>query len=971
MSLLSLCLCAVLVPQGESRSRLVLPPVKDASRPEPAASQASPLERFHRDVMRLRRSLRLSDKSRELILAHLEATYEDAAGLALRLAAKADADLMHGLLQVLRRFGGSQHCGELQFLVLTRPFGSATRAAVTTLAELAGEDAKEALLACLTSRYAGVRKAARDLLLARLEESDLPRILELSRDEREDVRRKALFLLGALPYPPARARLIEALSAPSPTLAAIACRSLIAHGTDHIADLQAIVSRAPLDRSFGYAAFALAQLENQTGRVLLPDAAVPFLRQELGGPDSFMRATAALALANFAFRSDDDKGFEYGDREIVDGLMLVVAPTAFVSNFDMLHKAAAAQIVRFTGQDFRGRAHAWRSWWRQARAGFVGMRLEVPVTDENGARAVLVWTDPGRRLRFRGERVLADPELQRAGAAAADDGRERLDFVLSGPEMASLVGRLKAQGFMQPAQLAAAAQARSLPVARTLELRLGSLRAVARGPAAPARWLDALESELLAVARRERWQLYPDPAHSGDFLEFWRAERRWLAEHADPRARERRLVKRILAALPKLEGAARRRALVDLGSLEGLKDLLAEADGLRLVRLAAAGERLDDQAFRLLEFALMAPGERVWREVLDAVDARYEQGGKEVLGRVFSLLGPDRVLAALADARPRIRAAAMLEVAELRDVRAVPALLAALDEPDPAILRTAIFALGRLRAEEARDKLVELAARAEAGARHAAWVALGRIGGEGVLPVLQAAAASPDLRDQLAAIQAMGELRDPRAAAFLAQVLAAHGLNPRGTQAMASLQKLGARLARPALRKFLSVRDPRVRREIVMLLAEFQDPAVVPDLISMLEDRRLGTRAALLLAGITGLDLAGVDDRARVMREWWARNKSVPQAVWFVQALRRNGIETDLEPRQLAPGAGLDAVEELTDVLLRARKPHLRVLAGAMLREVTGQEFGNVSMHSTVAQLRAIADRYRFFAEAERGRGGR
>jgi HEAT repeat protein len=957
MSVVTICLLALLSPQDKPK-RIVLPPTPPAQAPAQEPVGLTEFERFHRDATKLRRSVLLSSEAEDALLQRLRLDYQDPAALALQLAAKSDADFVHGLLRVVTRLATQREkaAEELLFLVQTRPFASATKEAVEALADLDPPRAKERLLTCLTSRYAGVRKAATDQLLARIDKSDLPRLLALAQEQDQDIQRKALFLLGALPHPPARERLIMAIGSPLPTVAATACQSLIAHGVDVVPDLAPMLQRPAIDRTFGYAAFAVTALEDQTGRELLPEAALPYLLREVRGNDPFLRTTAALALANMAFRSDDARGETFGDRDIVDGLLMVVAPRDYVPNISMLQKPAAKKLVQFTGQDFRGHSLVWRGWWDKARPGFVGMRLRVSVTPENAMDAVLTWTSAGVVQRFIGERV--EP-----GAPRADV----FEFILTGAEMAALVQRLESLGFMGKGLVASAGAADMLPVGRSLELELGSFRSRVAGPTEAVRSIDVLEEEVRVVADRERWQLYREPVREPDARAAWRAEREWLAAHADTSARNARLKDRIVAALPSLADARRELALGHLLALPDLGALLTEGDGLALVDLAARSELIDDRTFDLLEVALLAPGDRVWRRALDVVADRSERGGRQALPRVFALLGAEKVLAAVREGRPDLRVAAIHEVASLKDRRAVPDLLAAVGDPELEVCETAVYALGVLRVAEARETLLALQADpATAGTtRRVAWVALGRIGGEGVLPVLQAGAGFPELADQLAAAQAMGELDDLEAARFLALMFATRGYGPLGTQAVASLQRQGGLLARPALQRYLGGRDPQRHQEIVLLLAEFQDPSVVEHLIAMLDDVFEGPRVALLLSTITGVDLAGVNQRVPFMQEWWRTHKDLPQAVWFMESLGRDRIETTLRVADLAPKSGVAAVPELTRIMLSVRKPYLRVMAAALLRDTTDREFGRVSLQTPVAQLQAIADRYRYFADAE------
>ena len=150
-----------------------------------------------------------------------------------------------------------------------------------------------------------------------------------------------------------------------------------------------------------------------------------------------------------------------------------------------------------------------------------------------------------------------------------------------------------------------------------------------------------------------------------------------------------------------------------------------------------------------------------------------------------------------------------------------------------------------------------------------------------------------------------------------------------------------------------------------MLLADFQDPTVVPDLIAMLANKSNRARVAMRLSSITGLELTEVNGREAFIKAWWRTHQNLPQALWFMESLKRYAVETTLTVEQLAPHAGHEAVPELTRIMLGTDKPHLRVLAAALLRTTTEREFGLISMQTRLPQLQAIADRYRFYAKAE------
>jgi HEAT repeat protein len=969
MTLSTLCVLALLLPQeGPRPGRLVLPkPSPETQKPAPPMAAQDELLAFHKAVLPLRRGVHLNPNAEDLLLRKLGQDFQAPGELALRLMPQVDPDQMHGLLRVLLRYGKESDGDAIQLLLMTRAIGEATPAAVDAMARLLRDNGKEALFVCMTARFAGVRQAAAERLLSLVQPEDLPRLLQLSRDRNEDVQRRALFLLGAVHDAEARKRLLEALASPSTQLAASAAQSLLAHGPDAAIDLQAILSEPPTSRAFGHAALLLAQFEDQTGRQLLTDAMLPHLRAELRGPDPFLRAACAVALCNLAFRSDDRTGERFDDAGIAEGLLLVAAPREFVPNTSLLQAIATHKLMLFSGQDFRGRAAAWLKWWDERGKGFVGTRLRIEVGAENGRRALLTWRDPQRVLRIRGEELPLPPVPDSKSGPAASD------LILSGAEMQALVQKLRELGFMTPGILAAQAAAETLPQARALELELLGSRVRIAGPATTARWLDVLESELLVVAAREQWQLYRDPATEPDPLAFWRAEREWLAAHTDRGERDRRLLGRIVDALPKQTTANAELALRSLLAMPDLGALLTEEHGLKLAAFAAQRSTLDELGQRALEGSILAPGDQAWRAALQAAEQHYDQGGRQLLGKLYGLLGPERTLAAIGSGRPRVRTAAMFDVANQKELRAVPILLAQVGDAEREVADTAIYALGMIGDPQAREPLLRLLATPElrGSTRRETWMALARIGGDDVLPVLQNAATSLDFEDRLKGLEALGEYRDPRSAAFLAQVFTAHGTDPIGTQAFLALKKLGGLLARPALHRCLNVRDPRVRREVVLALADIQDPIVVPELIEMLELPADGPRASVLLACITGVDLTPINDRVGYMRRWWQSHKELPQGSWFLEALRTNGVQTALTIGQLAPRSGTAGVPELIALLPRLEKPYLRVLAGALLRDSTDREFGTISLQTTIAQLQAITDRYAFYAEAEARPKGR
>ncbi|MCA8958593.1 MAG: HEAT repeat domain-containing protein [Planctomycetes bacterium] len=942
-------------PPRNGRITLPPPPSKQA-KPKPTAQESrNDPRRFHRDVLDLRRTKVLSPQDEEKLLRDLRVHYEDPARMAVELARQCDNDLLYGLMKVVSRYGSSYHAEQLHFEVVSRPLGRATEEVVKTVVEKSGAKAKERLFDYLVGKFGPARAVAVRLLRDMLDRDDLPRLLLLTGDRKVDIALKAVDLLGGVDDPRARAKLIWLLQH-KPSLSAEATEALIAQGALAAPELQKVVAAPPRGRFYGYACYALAKLEDATGERYFTRAMVPHVLPELRGGDPFVRATTAIAAGTVAYR--EDGWIERGryDAAIVDALLLLVAPEQFVTSLQMLQPKATEVLVQFTGEDFRTNGNSWRGWWEASRPRFVGLHAGVEVNAANAARAMLVFDGGEHRLVFTGAEVdgkSVPPEFTR--------------YVLAADELQKLVGDLRQLGCWTTQKRP------TVPMVWTLDLRVDGKRTMCRvaaraeGPGSNA----ALRSCIAEVARSQLWQRHRDPKTDPDAIAFWRAEHAWLAAH--PGQERHRLVWHVVRRLPGLDAAGRKAALDDLQAIPELPKVVSEEDGQALVAVANGLKKLDDSDFRMLEVALLAPGDLVWKQALGVLDGRIQGAGGPMASKLFRLLGPERVVTSIRHPVRSIAVAAMHDAAASRNLLAVPVLLARLRDDDPLVRRTVVYALGMLRAKEALGPLLALEPRAPAEVRPEIWVALGRIGGPGVAALLQRAMESPQLAAKVSALKAMGYTEEPSLAAFLAARFISLSVNPNdllASQAQLSLRHMGPALAIPALRPHLSMQDGPVRQRLVLLLGEMHDTRVVQDLIDLLSLRPLEDEASRYLAEITGVDVFALNqDRARRLQSWYSANRQFGRGDWFLAALHSYRVPTNLKSGQLLAGIGVGAVPELTRLLVALQVPHLRVMAATLLRETTGKDFTARVRHSQGAALQAIADRYRFFAETEGASG--
>ncbi|MHC5065190.1 MAG: HEAT repeat domain-containing protein [Planctomycetota bacterium] len=396
----------LLVPQSVQKGRnLTLPGRPPAKVQEQDLGRRDALQqRFHAKLLEIRRSVHLAKSKEQAIILRLGEDFDDIPGRAIRLAAQADPDLMHGIMRVLQTYGGPEQAGEIRYLLLTRKFGSATRLAAETMAMLAREDAKEYLFQCLSASSSALRKHSADLLMERVGEGDGPRIIEIAREEPR-VKVKALQLLGAVKTEGSREYLIESLSS-EPLHAETACKALISQGVAAAPDLQEILRKSARGRAFAYAAFALTRIGEEHGEVFLSEDMREHLITELDMPDPFVQSAVAIALATMAWNSTDSTGEKYRDGAVLTRLVRVVAPSEFISHLAMIQPIAERQLRRFSGQDYSQRSDLWRQWGRQmAETSFVGSRRRVEIDAENADLALLTWEDPDQVLRFYGPEV--------------------------------------------------------------------------------------------------------------------------------------------------------------------------------------------------------------------------------------------------------------------------------------------------------------------------------------------------------------------------------------------------------------------------------------------------------------------------------------------------------------------------------------------------------------------------------------
>lgn len=232
------------------------------------------------------------------------------------------------------------------------------------------------------------------------------------------------------------------------------------------------------------------------------------------------------------------------------------------------------------------------------------------------------------------------------------------------------------------------------------------------------------------------------------------------------------------------------------------------------------------------------------------------------------------VLAALAEQDPaqQVRIAALENIGQFDDEKAVMILTPLIDSPDPDFSRAAIRGLGSIQHPAALIPLVRVLRDPDPAKRLEAVLALGGRGGEGVAETLQwTAAAEPEDGIIQAALEALGRLTSSEGVSALINLTVDPRLKERCQEVLAGMKEESIEW----IAHGLNHPHPRVRQTVIEVLARLKRPRASEWIIKTLEDRDPEVRAtaALTLGNLSAYQarvkisaLAAEDPDERVRR---------------------------------------------------------------------------------------------------------
>jgi HEAT repeat protein/beta-lactamase regulating signal transducer with metallopeptidase domain len=258
--------------------------------------------------------------------------------------------------------------------------------------------------------------------------------------------------------------------------------------------------------------------------------------------------------------------------------------------------------------------------------------------------------------------------------------------------------------------------------------------------------------------------------------------------------------------------------------------------------IAALADR--DPAVR--EMAAWGLGARAAIEAVDPLVERLADPDPAVRGVAARALGKigdrrafESLVAGLDDTDPNVRELTLLGLAEIDDERRVDPIVRALQDPEKGVRSVAVSILNAIGGRAVIEPLINTAiSDPDPHTRFMAIGGLGRIdGGRAVVPDLIGLLDDPAPEVRYRAVESLGRIEDPRAVpALVARVKIEPDEEIRTTIVGALTSFAGDPRAIDGLVTAAGDEAWRVRQTAVAVLAESDDPRVVPVLLEALRD---------------------------------------------------------------------------------------------------------------------------------------
>lgn len=783
------------------------------------------------------------------------------------------------------------------------------------------------------------------------------RVRALLQSDQEATREQAFQILERLGDPDLVGDACAMLGEGSAALSERALRMVVEQRTPEL--VRSLNARAFEDptRQSCWALLALAEIEERWGEEQLTPAAVAVLSPRLKSADPLTRLSAAIALSQLGFRSDDPAMIALTEEKVLPTLVESFLGGTYFKDFSPLFAMARARIRRITGTDPSADLSAWKAAWTGTGTG-PRLRRDLPPTAlvENADALTIHY----RRQRMFGVGRDLDLRFSAAGLIGSADPEVVASAQFVEPErMRALLAALDASGVFGHGRSRKAPTADEKVPARVLRFVAGNRERIVSTTSESDEAFAKVEAALAQVESELGWQRF-FVGDRKDFGAFYQREAAGFASCPDDATRERRLLTAMVDALPRLSAEGRHAAV-----MEFLRRplLLAQLDepSIQLVLAGLIDETIPEGAVGLLVTAVARKKDpSLFSPVAGFLGHQFNETGKSLIALLVRELGTLDV--ALRDDRPLIRLVAVEEGARQSAIGA-EALTVLLDDVDPRVRMAAIEALVRSRDAAARARLFELARGEDRVTARFALEALGDDGTGDAFELLKTHALGDEPALAIAAIRGLGRRGGDDGVTVLADVVAKQGATTQlGATALEALCAMRSELGRNWLRARLTGDDVALAEESALRLGAYGELAAVPVLLRILDAPTRAERAMDLLAQMLVCDGG---ERGEQFTQRYRDEPNVTPLEWFKRALAH---ERD-EPAGTRAVAGI-AVARLVEALTDPRW-YVRWNAAKLLEGAYGVSLGTPYRYAADEDVARIARRWQGYLAmaAEAGAG--
>lgn len=776
----------------------------------------------------------------------------------------------------------------------------------------------------------------------------VPALRGLLKSDQEATREQVFQILERLADPELVSDACAMLGEGSAALSERALRMIVEQRTPQL--VETLTARAFEDpsRPSCWALLALAEIEERWGEELLKPDAVDRLAPRLKSADPLTRLSAAIALSQIGFRSEDPALITLTEEKVLPTLVETFLGGTYFKDFSPLFAMSRARIRRITGTDPSADLSAWRGAWTGTGSG-PRLRRDLPPAALSEHAETLV-------VHYRRQRMLGvgrDLDVRFAGIGLIDHTADPElvpgTLFLDAERMRALLTALDGSGVFGHGRSRKAPTADEKVAARVLRFASGNRERIVSTSSEADDAFAKVEAELARAESEQGWQRFFGGERK-DFAAYHQRETAGFASCPDEATRERRFLTAMVDALPRLDPAGRRDAVSEFLRRPLLLAQLEEPS-IQLVLAGLIDETIPEGAVGLLVAAVARKKDpTLFSPLAGFLVHQFGESGKSLVALLVRELGV--VETAVRDERPVVRLVAVEEGAR-QGVLSADVLFVLLDDVDPRVRMAAIDALVRSKDASARSRLFDLARGADRVAARFALEALGDDGTGESFELLKTHALGEEPALATSAIRGLSRRGGDDSVTVLADVIAKQGPTTQiGATALEALSAMRSEVGRNWLRSRLTGDDVALAEEAAIRLAAHGDLAAVPMLLNILDAPERAARAMDLLGQILVCDGG---ERGESFTQRFRDEPNVGQIEWFKRALAQ---ERD-EPAGSRAVAGI-AVARLVEALTDPRW-YVRWNAAKLLEGAYGVSLGTPYRYAADEDVARIAQRWQGF----------